>query len=260
LDQWKELAAYSRQRGVVFLSSPFSGQAVDWLTECAVPAWKIASGEVTNLPLLERIAETGLPVLLSSGLSSWEELSTAAQFFAARDVGVAVLQCTSAYPCPPERWGLNLLTEMRTAFGCPVGLSDHSGSIAPSLAAVSLGANVIEFHLTFSKHMFGPDVAASLTIEQARQLVPMIRQLERALNSPVDKNELARDATAMRTLFLKSIVAAAPLPAGTVLERSHLDFKKPGDGIPAGRYRELIGRRTIAPLAKDQLITEDVLQ
>ena len=149
---------------------------------------------------------------------------------------------------------------MRTAFACPVGLSDHSGTIAPSIAAVALGANVIEFHLTLHRRMFGPDVASSLTFEQATELVPMIRQLETALSKPVDKDQMARDSARLRGLFTKSIVAATPIPAGTILERTHLDFKKPGDGIPPQRYPDLLGRRTTKALAKDEAIREENLQ
>lgn len=257
--QWRHLADRARRSGLIFLSSPFSSRAVELLLECGMPAWKIASGEVGNLPLLERIAETRLPVLVSSGLSPWAELEQAARFFAEREIPFAILQCTSAYPCPPESWGLNLLDEMRRAFRCPVGLSDHSGSLAPSLAAITLGANIIEFHLTLHRKMFGPDVASSLTVEQATDLVPMIRQLERALSSPVSKDRIADDSARIRQLFTKSIVAADAIPAGTILQRRHLDFKKPGDGIPTNRYLELLGRRTTRAFAKDDAIREEDL-
>lgn len=260
VEQWRFLADRARGHGLVFLSSPFSVQAVDLLQQCAVPAWKIASGEVNNLPLLEHIAQTRLPVLISSGMSSWDELTAAAKFFGDRQIPFAMMQCTSAYPCPPETWGLNLLAEMRSTFRCPIGFSDHSGSLAPSLAAVALGANVIEFHLTFHLRMFGPDVPSSLTIEQAAELVRMIRQLEIALRSPVDKNKIAAESARIRQLFTKSIVAAQDLPQGTVLDRGHLDFKKPGDGIPASRYHELLGRRTTKSFEKDEPIREENLK
>jgi N-acetylneuraminate synthase len=257
--QWHKLADYVRGKGLAFLSSPFSLAAVELLQACGVPAWKIASGEVSNLPLLERVAQTSLPVVLSSGLSSWEELRAAVAFFQERKIPLAVMQCTSAYPCPPETWGLNLIGEFATEFGCPTGLSDHSGSLAPSLAAVGLGANLIEFHLTFHRRMFGPDVSASLTPEQAAELVRMVRQLDRALTMPVDKDRLARDSAGTRGLFTKSVVAARALAAGTVLRREDMEFKKPGDGIPSRKYAELIGRRTIRPLAPDEPIRDEDL-
>ena len=250
--QWQDLSKYVREQGLIFLSSPFSEEAVDLLMECNVPAWKIASGEVSNLPLLEKVADTGLPVIVSSGLSSWAELDQATSFLSAAGSPFAVFQCTSAYPCPPESWGLNLLEEMRERYSCPVGLSDHSGTLAPSLASVSLGADMLEFHITLSPHMFGPDVSSSLTIEQAQELVRSVRQLELAFASPVDKDAAAEDKAAMRQLFTKSIVAAEDLPLGTILKREHLAFKKPGDGIPASEYQALLGRRTLASLARNQ--------
>ena len=258
--QWKSLAAYCREKGLVFLSSPFSEAAVDLLIDCEVPAWKIASGEVSNPPLLEHVAATGLPVILSSGMSDWQELDAAVGIFKTAEVSVAVLQCTSAYPCPPESWGLNLLGEMRTRYGCPVGLSDHSGMLAPSLAAVTMGAGVLEFHITLSGHMFGPDVSSSLTVGQVGELARSVRRLETALASPVDKDAAAAEKPELRRLFTKSIVAAQDFPAGTVLAREHLAFKKPGDGLPAGDYKTLIGRRTRVALTHDQQLHPDDLE
>ena len=144
--QWRGLADHARQQGLIFLSTPFSFAAVDLLAELEMPAWKVGSGEVTNLPLLDRLAATGRPVLLSSGMASWRDLDEAVGVLRAQGAGLAVLQCTSAYPCPPERVGLNLLEELRTRYGCPVGFSDHSGTIYAGLAAAALGANLLEVH------------------------------------------------------------------------------------------------------------------
>jgi len=137
--QWAELADHAEERGLVFLSTPFSREAVEMLSGL-VPAWKVGSGEVTNPELLKDIRTTGLPVLLSSGMASWEELETAVASLEGSPL--AVLQCTTAYPCTPEQVGLNVLSELRQQYECPVGLSDHSGTIYASLAAATLGANV----------------------------------------------------------------------------------------------------------------------
>lgn len=257
--EWFELAEYSRERELVFLSSPFSETAVDLLMDCRVPAWKVASGEICNTPLLERMAETGLPVLLSSGMSSWSELDAATRVLRQCRIPFGIFQCTSAYPCPPESWGLNVVQEMARRYACPVGLSDHSGTVAPSLASVTIGASMLEFHVTFHKQMFGPDVLASLTIEETESLVGMVRNLECAFANPVDKDHVAEHSSSMRRLFSKSIVAAHPIPAGTILDRSHLAFKKPGDGIPAGNYSLVLGRRSKSDLAIDQRILESDL-
>ncbi|MBM4076520.1 MAG: N-acetylneuraminate synthase, partial [Planctomycetes bacterium] len=213
-DQWIALSNYTTERGMIFLSSPFSHLAVEYLTDCHVPAWKIASGEVSNHPMLRRIAETKLPVLVSSGMSSLEELDEAVAILAAQQCPFGVFQCTTAYPCPPDTWGLNLIEELSTRYQCPVGLSDHSGGLAASLAAVTLGANMLEFHVTFHRGMFGPDVTSSLTIEQTTELVSSIRAIERAISNPVRKENWSSESTSNRTLFTKSVVAARDIPTG----------------------------------------------
>ena len=149
-DQWRGLADRAASRGMMFLSSPFSLEAVDLLESIGVPLYKVPSGEITNLPLLERLAETGKPVLLSSGMSSWDELDAAVRVFAAAGP-LTILQCSSVYPCPPERVGLNVMLEMRARYGVPVGYSDHTMGAAAPLAAAALGASVIEKHFAFSR-------------------------------------------------------------------------------------------------------------
>ena len=255
-EQWKDLAAYAKDRSVLFLSSPFSLEAVELLLECDVKAWKVASGEVTNLPLLRRMVETELPLLISSGMSGWSELDEIVAATAECSGGVAMFQCTSAYPCPPDQWGLNVIGEIIERYSCPVGLSDHSGTIIPSLAAVTLGATLVEVHITFSKHQFGPDAKASLNLDQACELVTGIRQLSQALKCPVDKNLQAEELEPLRRLFMKSVVAARPLEEGHVLSTGDLAFKKPGTGIPAWEIDQLIGRRIRKTVSMDHFFSE----
>lgn len=249
---WAGLRQHAHDRGLAFLSSPFSLAAVELLRGVGVAAWKIASGEVGNPQLLDAVARTGGPVLLSSGMSGWAELDSAVKLLRAAGAGpLAVLQCTSAYPVAPERVGLNVLSDIRQRYGCAAGLSDHSGTIFPALAAVALGARVIEVHVTLSREMFGPDVAASVTTSELRQLVDGVRFLEAALAAPVDKDRAAAELAPMRTLFGRSLVASRALPAGHVLAASDLIAKKPADGIPASRLDSLIGRRLNRPLKPD---------
>ena len=175
----------------------------------------------------------------------------------ARGRELAVLQCTSAYPCPPEKIGLNLLPSFRERYGCAVGLSDHSGTIFPGLAAVaSAGIEVLEIHVTFSRAMFGPDVPASVTFEELRRLVDGIRFIERMTENPVDKDASARETAGLHALFTKSVVARRDLPAGKVLEAGDLGSKKPGTGVPASRMSELIGARLTRPIAADELLRD----
>jgi N-acetylneuraminate synthase len=258
--QWRALAEHAHERGLLFLSSAFSLEAVELLEHVGMLAWKVGAGEVTNLPLLKRLAGTGRPVLLSSGMSSWEDLDAAVACVRAGGAPVAVYQCTSAYPCSPEELGLNLLAELRARYRCAVGLSDHSGTVYAGLAAVTLGANLLEVHVTFSRECFGPDVPASLTTAELRELVQGVRFIERALASPVDKQAMARRLEPMRALFGKSVVAARGLPAGHRLREADLHFKKPGTGIPAARAAAVIGRVLRRPVPADHLFVEADLE
>lgn len=244
----------------MFLSSPFSLEAVALLERVGVAAWKVASGEVATLSLLERLLASRLPVLLSTGMSDWHEIDALVARLRDADLPFAVLQCTTAYPCPPEKLGLNLLTEFQARYGCPVGLSDHSGTIYAGLAAATLGAAVLEVHVTLSREMFGPDVPASVTSAELHQLVEGIRFIETALAHQVDKNQMAAEVAPLRSLFTKSVVARVDLAAGTVLRAEHLAAKKPGTGIPAARLPELIGARIRRDVMTDELLCESDLE
>ena len=255
-EQWHGLKKHADERGLQFLSSPFSLEAVDLLTRVGVAAWKVASGEVSNIPMLERMLVTGFPLLLSSGMSPLQELDTAVALARQHGVPVTVLQCTSSYPCPPEKIGLNVLPILRERYDCRVGLSDHSGTIYPGLAAATLGMQVLEVHVTFSREAFGPDVPASLTLEELRQLIEGIRFIETMVAHPVDKDAMASEMMPLRHLFTKSVVAKVDLSAGTVLRAEHLTVKKPGTGIPAARLATLLGRTLRCDVACDQLLQE----
>ncbi len=258
-EHWRGLAAHARDRGLLFLSSPFSVEAVELLARVGMPMWKIASGEVSNRPLLEAVAATGSPVLLSSGMSGLAELDVAVNRVRRAGVPLGVMQCTTAYPCPPERIGLNMLDVFRRRYGCFVGLSDHSGTIFPGIAAATLGSEILEVHVTMSRGMFGPDVPASVTIEELRQLVDGVRFVERMRDHPIDKDAVAADMAPLRAIFTKSIVARQSVAAGTVLDAQHLTVKKPGTGIPAERLPDLLGRRLRRDVAADEMIREDDL-
>lgn len=253
-DQWRGLQKHAEERGLLFLSSPFSLEAAELLDEIGMRVWKVASGEVGNPILLERLIETKKPIILSSGMSDWSELHEAAEKIRGAGVPLAILQCTSAYPCPPEKIGLNMLEVLRDNFNCPVGLSDHSGKIFAGLAAVTLGAEVLEIHVAFSREMFGPDVAASITTGELRELVEGVRQIETMTAHPVDKEEAARELAPLRRIFTKSIYAGRFLPAGTILGAEHLRLKKPGNGIPAAQLPNLIGSRLRRALQADEMV------
>jgi N,N'-diacetyllegionaminate synthase len=256
--QWRELREHAAKVGLLFSSSPFSTDAVTLLDEIGVDFFKVASGEITNVPMLEAIGETGRPVALSTGMSPWEEIDAAVARLRSRNP-LAVLQCTSEYPCPPERLGLNVINELRQRYRLPVGLSDHSGTIFPGLAAATGSISVLEVHLTLSKRMFGPDVPASVTPEVLATLVEGVRFIELAQSNPVDKDRLVNSFSQLRTSFMKSPVTLRALPAGHRLETTDIALKKPGSGLPPDALPQLVGRTLARSVQADhQLSLSDV--
>jgi len=258
--QWMELKKHAVDRGLLFLSSPFSDEALTLLQRVGVAGWKVASGEISNLPLLDAMARTDHPIILSTGMSTMDEIDVAVEHIRGRDKPFVVLQCTSEYPCPPELVGINIISELRERYGCPVGLSDHSATIYPGLAAAMQGISVLEVHLTLSRKMFGPDVPASVTPDQLRQLVEGVRFIETMLAHPVDKASISKSMQNLRDIFTKSVVAAEELSVGTVLEARHLAIKKPGIGISANVLPELFGRRLKRGVSFDQRLTYDDIE
>lgn len=256
-EQWAGLKQHAEEAGLLFLSSPFSIEAIRLLDVIGMAAWKIASGEVNNFLLMEHMAATGKPFLLSSGMSSWAELDAAVDFVRVKGLPLAVMQCTTAYPCSPEQIGLNILDEMRSRYYCPVGFSDHSGSIFPALTAAIMGANIVELHVTMSRQMFGPDVIASVTLEELTQLVAGIRMAETMQRSAMDKDQFARRSIEMRDRFGQSLVAACDLRANAPIELEHLSCKKPVVGIPAGEFSRYLGRRPKRDIASGTFLTPD---
>lgn len=259
--QWAGLAAHARERGLIFLSSPFSEAAVDLLEKLDMPAWKIASGETNNPVLLERMAQTGKPMLLSTGMSAMDEIDRVVDWIKAQGLPLAIFQCTSRYPSPPETIGLNMLEVFRQRYGVPVGLSDHSAQIYAGLAAATLGANLLEVHVTLSREAFGPDVVASLTTQELRQLVAGVRFIEQTLAHPVDKDANAAEMDKMRRTFGKALVARRDLPAGHVLAKDDLTARKPASaGILAAERDTVLGRALRRDLSAGSFITEDDLE
>lgn len=254
-EEWRTLKAACDAAGIEFFCSVFSLEAVERLERIGVERYKIGSGEVTNLALVRRVAATGKPVLLTSGMSSWAELDAAV---AAAGEDVTVLQCTSEYPTPAERVGLNVLGQLRERYGKPVGLSDHTLGNYAAYAAVTLGASAVEKHFTLSRELYGPDAALAVEPDELEDLVDGIREIETMLANPVDKDDLAPVAE-MKRVFEKSVVSLREISAGAEISREMLAVKKPGTGIPAARLDEIIGRTARDTIAADTVITEDML-
>ncbi|QOD61519.1 N-acetylneuraminate synthase family protein [Polaribacter haliotis] len=261
LEQWKGLKKHCDDVGLEFMSSPFSNAAVDLLEKVDVKRYKVGSGEVNNFVLLEKIAQTGKPVIISSGMSSFDELDKTIAFLKSRNVEYSILQCTTAYPTKPVQFGLNVIQELKKRYNVSVGFSDHSSSIEACIAATTLGAEILEFHVVFNKEMFGPDAKASLTMEETTNLVAAVRNIEVALQNPIDKKDNS-NFKELKSIFEKSLAVNKDLKSGSVITFSDLETKKPkGFGILASEYENIIGKKLNKDLNQwDFLNYEDITE
>ncbi|MBN1124180.1 MAG: N-acetylneuraminate synthase family protein [Sedimentisphaerales bacterium] len=258
-EQWARIKKHCEEVGLEFLASPFSIQAAQWLASLSVKRFKIASGEIDNFLMLDFIRRTGKEIWISTGMSSFSDIDRTLEFLHDSLDRIVLFQCTTAYPTDPTEIGLNVITELQQRYGLPVGFSDHSGTLWPSLAAVVTGVRYVESHLVFDKRMFGPDTAGSLTVDQFTELVKGIRFLEQALAHPVDKNDTAR-FTELRTMFGKSLAVRHPVNAGHRLTIQDLETKKPaGKGVSAGQYTSVLGRAIRCDLPAYSFIRGDDL-
>ncbi|PHI20737.1 N-acetylneuraminate synthase [Lewinellaceae bacterium SD302] len=260
LPQWKEIKTHCDEVGLEFMSSPFSQAAVDLLEEVGVKRHKVGSGEVSNFLLLEKLARTGKPIILSSGMSSFAELDGSINFLRPFGNELSVLQCTTAYPTPPDQVGLNVIGELKARYpDLRVGLSEHTARTATSIAAVTLGAEILEFHAVFDRRIFGPDAKSSLTIDEITQLVKDVRYVETMVGNTIDKNDNSSFAT-LKSIFEKSLAVSRDLPKGHTLTFNDLEAKKPANhGISASEFRSVIGRKLSQPLSQYDFLTEENL-
>ena len=257
LEQWQGLAEHARGKGLLFLSSPFSVQAVELLEKVGVPAFKIGSGETVSGDILEAVMRTRKPVLVSTGMSTYGEIDGLVARLREKCIDFALFQCTSKYPVDFSEVGLNVIRELKVRYGCPAGLSDHSGSIFPGLAAMAQGADFIEAHIVFDKGMFGPDTPASLTVHDFKILSQARDAFWEMLSNPVDKDQMAISMEKMRRTFGKSLATVKDLPAGTVLTSDLLTAKKPGTGIPVNQICRIAGKKLARNVSARRLLRQE---
>lgn len=258
-EQWLGLKNHCEDKNLDFLATPCSVAAVDLLKKLGVQKFKIGSGDVNNLLLLQHVADTGSDIILSSGMSSTEELDRCIQFLSAWEIKLSLLQCTSSYPSHPEEWGLNMIGYFRDRYQIPIGFSDHSGNINACIAAASLGAEILEFHAVFDNRMFGPDATSSITIDQIKALSIGVREVEKALQNPVDKHK-NQSFSYLKDLFEKSLAINKKLLSGHYFTLNDLETKKPNSmGIPAYQFKNIIGRQLNKNLEKWSFLTENDL-
>ena len=248
-----ELFSYCQGEGIIFLSSSFDKESVDLLDELGVPALKVGSGEITNFPLLKHIASQKKPVILSTGMATLEEVGEALQVLqeaGAKDI--VLLHCVTSYPTKIEDTNLNTMETLRSTFKLPVGLSDHSLGITMPIAAVALGACILQKHFTLHRNLPGPDHQASLEPDELKQMVKAIRDVERAMGNGLKRPTVEEEEN--KKVARRSIVASVDIPEGVIITEEMLDIKRPGIGIEPKYLGLIIGRRAKENIKEGQFI------
>lgn len=253
-EEFRELFEYCKEKDIIFLSTPFDVGSIEFLESLGVLLFKIPSGEIDNLPYLRRMSQCKKPIILSTGMSNYEEIENALNILKKeiRKEDIVILQCTTDYPAKPEDINLRVMEEMKKRFSMEVGLSDHSEGIEISLAAVALGARVIEKHFTLSKDMEGPDHKASLTPTEFKSLVIGIRKIEMALGNGIKTSTKMEEKN--KQLVRKSIVAKCRIKKGELFTENNITTKRPGDGISPMEWDDIIGSVASKSYEKDQQI------
>ncbi len=258
--QWLNLANHANRRGLIFLSSAFSPEAVNLLASIGMPAWKVGSGEAFNWSLIELILQKGGPILLSSGMSSWSDISHMLSLIHKHGGKACLFQCTTSYPTSLDCVGLNIISEMRNRFAVPVGLSDHSGTPYPALSAMANGVDLLEIHVTFDRRMYGPDTSSSLTFGELSMICEANRAFATMRANPVDKDLVASSLLENKLMFTKSLSPVHDLSAGTVLTADLLTLKKPGGGFTAESLANILGKRLKHSVPANRLLRPDDLE
>lgn len=252
-NEFIELSDYCKATSIGFISTPFDLESVDFLNSFNMDFWKVPSGEITNLPYLVEIAKTGKPIILSTGMSDLDEIDAALNVLHSNGAGkITLLHCNTQYPTPIEDVNLNAILTLKDRYNCDVGYSDHTLGIEVPIAAVALGATVIEKHFTLSSNMEGPDHRASLEPKEFKSMVSAIRNIEKALGTG---NKVASPSeTENKDIARKSIVASRMIKKGEVFSKDNITTKRPGSGISPMRWYNVIGAVAKRDFQEDELI------
>ncbi|PIQ85207.1 MAG: N-acetylneuraminate synthase [Candidatus Omnitrophica bacterium CG11_big_fil_rev_8_21_14_0_20_45_26] len=257
--EWhRDLAAYCRSKKILFLSTPFDLEAVDELEKVGVPAYKIASFEITHLPLLSRVAETKKPVILSTGMANLDDIEVALDtIYKKGNQKVILLHCAINYPPKFEDVHLKAMDTLQQAFQTLIGYSDHTMGYVADVVAVARGACVIEKHFTTSRQLKGPDHPFALEPDELKEMVSSIRTAEKTLGSPIKRHTEAEQE--LYQLARRSLVAAKHIEAGTKLTKEMIDVKRPGYGIPTKLMDVVVGRKAKRNIEEDEILTWEMI-
>jgi sialic acid synthase SpsE len=253
-----ELATYAQEKGLTFICTPFDREVIDQLAEIGVPAYKWASPEIVDLPLLKYAAGKGKPMIISTGMSNLADIQEAVEaVYSTGNEDIILLHCVSLYPAKPNQVNLRMMDTMKQAFQLPVGFSDHTSGITIPIAAVARGACVIEKHFTLSRKLKGPDHPFALEPEELKQMVRAIREVAESLGSPIKR--LTPEEEIAVKLGRRSIIASIDIPKGTRLTQDMLTIKRPGYGIRPKFLDIIIGREAKKDIEQDEIITWEMV-
>jgi N-acetylneuraminate synthase/N,N'-diacetyllegionaminate synthase len=258
-EQHRELQSYCEKHGITFLSTPFDSKSLSLLDDLDVPAIKVGSGELTNTPFLREIAKMGRPMIVSTGMSTMDEVEAAVEtiYDANTDVPLALLHCVSLYPTNIDLANLRAMQTMDYRFDVPIGFSDHTTQVETLGLAVAMGATIVEKHLTLDRSLPGPDHESSLEPGELYRAIDIVRNAERAKGSP-EKEPVGDE---MDTAFIarKSLHATTDIEAGTTLTAEHIEITRPVNGLQPEQYKDIIGQRLTESLAAGDPITEEII-
>lgn len=252
-DDFRKIQEYCKKKGIMFLSTPFDIESLKFLEEIHMPIWKIASSEVENFQLLREMAKTHKPIILSTGMCTIEEISNAVDVLKKYGAGeIKILHCNTQYPSPMEDVNLKAMYELKSMFQCDIGYSDHTQGIEVPIAAVAMGATIIEKHFTLDRNMEGPDHVASLNPLELKEMVQAIRNVEKAIGT--GKKVPSNSEKGNRIAARKSIFARCEIKKGQKFTEENIIAKRPGGGVNPMRWEEVIGTCAVRNFKRDEMI------
>jgi len=257
-EDFKVIKKYCDQKDIIFLSTPHSFDAIDFL-ENLVPAYKFGSGDITNIPALKYAAKKEKPMIIGTGMSNLKEVRCAVDTIKSEgNKQIIILHCTTNYPCPIEEVNLRAMITMRQKIGCLVGYSDHTLGVLVPVVAVAIGACIIEKHFTLDKDLPGPDHKASIEPSELQEMIKSIRNVEKILGSKIKKP--TKDEEKIKNYVRKSLIAKMDIPKGKVITKNMLDIKRPGNGIKPKYFSKLLGKKARYYIEKDEILTWKMIE
>lgn len=254
LNEWKRIKKYAEKKGLIFLTSVFSIKAARMMKKIGIKALKLGSGEFQSFDLMQEIINLKIPILVSTGVANYKEINKVNLFFKKRNAKFGIFQCTSSYPLDLSKVGVNVIDEFKKKYKCPVGLSDHSGTIYPSIYSIAKNANILEVHVVISKNEKSPDVASSVDINELKKICKINDAIYLMRNSPVNKSILTKDLLKIKKIFGKSIALKNDLPKGQIIKKDNILMKKPAIGFKFDEIDKVIGKTAKKNISSKRII------